>query len=159
MAVRLALFVSLALAACPRPPDAPAAKRVVLNAFSGSTFELVPEPGQLPFCLAYTVSPKGVIRQLTMSAENVSFECPAGQPVGHHPFRVPSSEPSVKVLVLFSSQSVNASSVSQQLLETRDPTSVTAMGLRLPGQAALEVLDFTHPADAPSDSNPDGGAE
>jgi len=140
--MRTAFILTLALAACTSPTGAPV-KRATLRPVSAATFELVPATGQLPFCLAYTVSPKGVIRQLTMSAENASLECPAGQPIGQHVFRVPPSEPSVRVLVLFTSQSVNATSVSSQLIDTPRAASLTAMDLRLPGQAALELIDFT----------------
>ncbi len=151
----------MAVMACSKPAGPPT-KRATLKPVTGSTFELLPNAGQWPFCLAYTVSPRGVIRQLTMSSENTSFDCVAGQPIGLHAYRVPASEPSVKVLVLFTSQSVNAGSVSQQLLEAKNAAALTAMELRLPGQAALEVLDFNASPDLPTEEGAvlqaDGGS-
>lgn len=159
--MRTLALLCVAVIACSKPAEPPP-KRATLKPVTGSTFELIPAPGQWPFCLAYTVSTKGVIRQLTMSAENTSFTCAAGQPIGLHAYRVPASEPSVKVLVLFTSQSVNAGSVSHQLIEMKAPASVTAMELRLPGQAALEVLDFTAGPDVPAEEgalvSPDSSA-
>ncbi len=148
--MRTLALLCVAVLACSKPAE-PLPKRATLKAVTGSTFELIPAAEQWPFCLAYTVSAKGVIRQLTMSAENTSFNCVAGQPIGLHAYRVPASEPSVKVLVLFTSQSVNAGSVSQQLIELKTPASITAMELRLPGQAALEVLDFTASPEVPAE--------
>ncbi len=149
-AITLALGLTTVLGCTKEPPKAPN-RRAALKALSGSTFELVPEAGQWPYCLAYTVSSKGVIRQLTMSQANQSFDCPTGEAVGHHAFRVPEGEAAVKVLVLFSSQPVNAGSVARQLLEVANPTTLTAMDLRLPGQIALELIDFVVTEDIPAE--------
>lgn len=142
MRSRWALLGGLALFACttPAPPASPA--RAEVRRTGGSTFELVPAPGQHPHCLAFTVSRGGLTRQLTMSSTNQSFECPAGQPVGQHAFKVPLNEGPVRVYVLFTSQPVNAASVSQQLLDAPDRQALSVMHLRLPGAAALEALDF-----------------
>ncbi len=148
--MRLVLVLTFAVVACSKQPEAPP-KRVTLRQMTGATYELIPGSGQSPYCLVYTVSPKGLIRQLTMSADNLSFECPAGQPIGRHPFRVALNEPSVKVLVLFTSQQVSATSVSQQLLDSQRAASLTAMDLRLPGQATLEVLDFVATPEVPAE--------
>ncbi len=143
--MRLAdVLVCLACLSCQKAADPTAAppRRATLKPLTATSFELIPEPGQAPYCLAYTVSAKGVIRLLTMSADNLSFECPAGEPIGHHPYRVPETEPTVKVLVLFTSQQISSTTVSAQLLDANRAASLTAMDLRLPGQAALELLDF-----------------
>ncbi len=136
-------FVATASSCASKTATEATPKRVRIRPVSAASFELVPEPHQYPYCLAYTVSSRGVLRLLSMSEANASIECPAGEPVGHHPFRVPASEPSVKILVLFTSQAVSATSVSQQLLETSNAATLKGMDLRLPGQAALEIVDFT----------------
>jgi len=137
----VAALVALGSACSPRTP-ASAPKRVALERTGGTTFKLVPAEGQLPYCLVYTVAPNGLTRQLTMSRLNQSFECPAGQPVGRRPFRVPLDEGPVKVHVIFTSRAVNAGSVSQQIMDADNRQSLQAMALRLPGNAAIETLDF-----------------
>jgi hypothetical protein len=132
----------LAVGACAKAPPLPL-HRVVLHRNGGSTFELVPTEGQLPYCLAWTVAEKGPTRQLTMSNANVSFSCPAGRPIGGHTWRAPVEDGAVRVLVLFTDLKVNAASVSTQIVEASDPMRLTAMELRLPGKAALETLDFS----------------
>ncbi|MFT3706602.1 MAG: hypothetical protein QM817_02940 [Archangium sp.] len=141
--MRSCLIVALAvtLAACDDKP-APT-KRATLNRTGGTTFEIVPSPGQQPFCLAYTVSRSGLTRQLTMSRSNQSFECTAGKPLGKHAFKVPLNEGPVRVYIFFTSQAVNAASVSQQLLDAPDRQALQVMNMRLPGVAVLEALDFT----------------
>lgn len=165
--MRTALTLLLAVAVCSKFREAPS--RTQLKKVTGSTFELIPQADQLPYCLAYTVSEQGVIRQLTMAADNLSFECPGGEVIGHHAFRVPPTEHSVKVMLLFTNQRINAGSVSEQLIEAPHPASLTAMDLRLPGQATLEVLEFTATAEIPAEvgtlvggdagTPSDGGAE
>lgn len=136
----LSLALVTLVSACSKP--AAPAKRVALNRTNGTTFELVPSEGQGQYCLAYTVSTSGLVRQLTMSKTNMSFECPAGRNIGRHPFRVPLNEGPVKVYVLFTSQPVNAGSVSQQIIDADNRQALSAMNLRLPGSASLETLDF-----------------
>jgi hypothetical protein len=109
---------------------------------SGATMEIVPTEGQHPYCLVYTVSQKGIIRQLTMTRENRSIKCEAGRPIANTSFRVPSQEGPVKVYIFFSDQRVQAGSVAQQLFELQGRERVTAMDFRLPGQAAVEMLEF-----------------
>jgi hypothetical protein len=121
-----------------RPPA-----RAQIRKVSGSTIEVVPTEGQLPYCLLYTVSEKGVIRQLTMTRENRSIKCEAGRPIANTSFRVPVQEGPVKVYVIFSDQRVQAGSVAQQLYDLRDRPRVTGMDFRLPGQAFVEMLEFT----------------
>lgn len=142
MRFRWALVGGLVLSACSTPAPTPAAPRASLTRTGGTTFEIVPAAGQHPFCLAFTVSRSGLTRQLTMSPSNQSFDCPAGKSVGQHAYRVPLNEGPVRVYVLFTSQAVNAASVSQQLLDAADRQNVSVMNMRLPGAATLEVLDF-----------------
>ncbi|HVG63223.1 MAG TPA: hypothetical protein VNA24_31960 [Hyalangium sp.] len=117
--------------------------RAQLRKVSGSTIEVVPAEGQLPYCLVYTVSQNGIIRQLTMSRENRSVKCEAGKPISNTSFRVPTQEGPVKVYVLFSDQRVHAGSIAQQIVDKQGQERMTAMDFRLPGQAFLERLDFT----------------
>jgi hypothetical protein len=121
--------------------------RAEVRRTGGTTFELLPVAGQLPYCLAFTHSHKGVTRQLTMSTQNLSFECPAGKAVGGRAFKVPLDEGPVKLHVLFSSERINAASVAEQLLDQTDLGTVSVMDLRLPGRATLETLEFSPEAD------------
>lgn len=130
-------------AGCTDEPRSGPPARAQLRKVSGSTMEIVPTEGQLPYCLVYTMSQKGVIRQLTMTRENRSIKCDAGKPVAHTSFRVPVQEGPVKVYIFFSDQRIQAGSVAQQLVEMQGRERMTAMDFRLPGQAFLEVLEFT----------------
>ncbi|MFZ5445411.1 MAG: hypothetical protein ACOZQL_35800 [Myxococcota bacterium] len=138
----IALLLIVAAAGCEKSKPEPT-KRATVHRVGGTTFELVPSEGQYEHCLAYTVSRSGLTRQLTMAKSNMSFHCPAGRPVGGHPFKVPLNEGPVKVFVFFTSQSVNAGSLSQQILDSPNRQALSVMDMRLPGQAALEVLEFT----------------
>jgi hypothetical protein len=117
--------------------------RAQLRKVSGSTIEIVPTDGQLPYCLVYTVSQKGIIRQLTMTRENRSIKCDSGKPIANTSFRVPTQEGPVKVYVFFSDQRIQAGSVAQQLMDVQNKERMTAMDFRLPGQAFVEMLEFT----------------
>jgi hypothetical protein len=117
--------------------------RSQLRKVSGSAIEIVPTEGQLPYCLVYTVSQKGVIRQLTMTRENRSIKCAAGKPIANASFRVPTQEGPVKVYIFFSDQRIQAGSVAQQIMDVQNKERMTAMDFRLPGQAFVEMLEFT----------------
>jgi hypothetical protein len=140
------LCAVVALTSCTREGDA-AKGRAEVRRTGGTTFELMPTPGQLPYCLAFTHSRKGVTRQLTMSFSDLSFECPTGKPVGGRAFKVPLDEGPVKLHVLFSSDRVNAAAVAEQLLDLGDLEAVSVMDLRLPGHATLDTLEFSPEAD------------
>ncbi len=141
--MRSLLVMSLVamISSCAKAPEA-ADNRVTLRRTGGTTFQIVPGEGQLPYCLAYTVSRTGLTRQLTMSKSNQSFACEPNAPIGKRTFRVPQSEGPVKVHVLFTSQPINAASVSQDLLDAKDRQTPSAMNLRLPGKASLNTIDF-----------------
>jgi hypothetical protein len=127
---------------CNQGNEAPHA-RAQIRKVSGSTMEVVPNDGQLPYCLLYTVSQKGIIRQLTMTRENRSIKCESGRPIANSNFRVPVEEGPVKVYIIFSDQRIQAGSVAQQLFELQGRDRITGMDFRLPGQAFVEKLDFT----------------
>lgn len=160
--VLLTIAALLALG-CTEKPSPTANKRVVLERTGGTTFRLVPSDGQYPYCLAYTVNMTGLTRQLTMSRLNASFECKPGQPIGKHQFRVPLDEGPVKIHVIFTSQPVNAGSVSQQIMEADNRQVLKVMNMRLPGNAAIETLDFLPEEDTPAEVGTvvgaDGGTE
>lgn len=139
-----AVAVLVLVAGCTddKPKSGPPA-RAQLRKVSGSTIEIVPTEGQLPYCLVYTVSQKGIIRQLTMTRENRSIKCEAGRPIANTSFRVPTQEGPVKVYILFSDQRVQAGSIAQQIMDKQNQDRMTAMDFRLPGQAFIERLEFT----------------
>lgn len=128
---------------CEKSASSAPAKRAQISRTGGTTFEIIPTEGQYGYCLAYTVSRSGLTRQLTMSRNNLSYECAAGRPVGGHAYKMPLNEGPVRVYVFFTSQAVNAATISQQILDATDRQALTLMNMRLPGQANLEVLDFT----------------
>ena len=158
----LVVGLLMATAACEKPSSATSNKRASIARTGGTTFEIIPAEGQYGYCLAYTVSRSGLTRQLTMSRSNQSYECAAGRPIGGHPYKMPLNEGPVRVFVFFTSQPVNAASVSQQILDATDRQALTLMNMRLPGQAHLEVLEFTPEEDiAPQVGTlvvPDAGA-
>ena len=147
--------------ACEKPPAAGAVKRATISRTGGTTFEIIPAEAQYPYCLAYTVSRSGLTRQLTMSRGNQSYECAAGRPLGGHAYKVPLNEGPVRIYLFFTSQPVNAASVSQQIIDATERQSLSIMNMRLPGQASLEVLDFAPEEDVVpqvgSVVEPDGG--
>jgi hypothetical protein len=119
-----------------------AQKRAELRQLGGNKVEIVPAEGQLPYCLVFTRSANGVLRQLTMTHENKSLRCPAGEPVGHVSYRIPVEEGEVTALVFFSDQKLNAGSVGQQLYEMPRDQRFSPMNLRLPGQVNVEAIAF-----------------
>jgi hypothetical protein len=133
----------------------------------GAVVEFVPAPGQLPFCLVYSMSERGVVRQLTMTHENKSVPCEPNAPLLGLSFRIPLEEGSVRLYSVFSDQKLNAASIGEQIFELSGRRSVSAMDLRAPGKIALEVTDFV-PTDEPNPTlggligeggevDPDGG--
>jgi len=130
-------------AGCTESPKRSQPPRAELRSVGGSTVEIVPAAGQLPYCLLFTLSERGVIRQLTMTRENRSIKCDAGKPVANTSFRIPASEGKVKAYVIFSDQRIQAGPVGQQLYELREKERITAMDMRLPGRIFVETLDFT----------------
>lgn len=107
-----------------------------------ATMEVIPSDGQLPYCMLYTVSEKGVIRQLTLTKENRSIRCDAKKPVANTSFRIPTQEGKVKVYVFFSDDRIPAGPVAQQLYDLRAQEHISAIDLRLPGRVHVEMLDF-----------------
>ncbi|WP_404370225.1 hypothetical protein ACIHQR_09645 [Corallococcus coralloides] len=135
--------------------------RALVKRTGPATMEIIPFEGQLPYCLLFTMSEKGVIRQLTLTRENRSIRCDANQPVANTRFRVPVQEGKVRVYVFFTDEPVQANWVARQLYELRDRERITAMDLRLPGHIFVETLEFTPETAAVADAGstvPDAGA-
>ncbi|NBC40609.1 hypothetical protein GTZ93_12305 [Corallococcus exiguus] len=128
-----------------RCDDAKPAKvtRAQVKRTGPATMEIIPVEGQLPYCMLFTTSEKGIIRQLTLTRENRSIRCEANRPVANTRFRVPVQEGKVRVYVFFSDEPVQANWVARQLYELRDREHITAMDLRLPGRIFVETLEFT----------------
>src|SRR5262245_5771448 len=92
-------------------------RRVTLQEVGGSTVKLLPTADQLPFCLVFTVSEKGIVRQLTMTSMNHSVPCSAGKPIGDVAYRIPPSEGNVRIHVLFSDRKLDATPIGAQVHE------------------------------------------
>ncbi|MBF5044392.1 hypothetical protein FGE12_18480 [Aggregicoccus sp. 17bor-14] len=164
-----ALAVVALFTGCQDGAKSPAAKRTELRSLDGNTVEFVTTKDQLPFCLLFTVSEKGVVRQLTMTRQNLSIKCDPGVPIGKTTFRIPAEEGKVYAYVFYSDQKLVAGTVAQQIYEHERGGRINAMDFRLPGQVAVETIEFT-PQAAPAPTvggvvgaggqlkpNPDGG--
>ncbi len=128
-------------------------KRAELRVLNGSTIEVAPGEGQLPFCLLFTITDHGkppIIRQLTMTHENKSVPCEANRAIGGISYRVPIEEGKVRVLTFFSDSKLVAGSVAQQMYElaANNPRWNT-LDLRLPGKVHVESLEFDPQPDRP----------
>jgi hypothetical protein len=130
-------------AGCTQQQKPAVSARAEVKSLGGSTVEFIPQEGQHPYCLLYTVSEKGVIRQLTMTRENRSIKCEPGKRIYNSSFRIPVEEGKVKAYIFFSDQRIQAGSVAQQLYDVREKPRLTAMDFRLPGSVTVEMLEFT----------------
>lgn len=144
-----ALAVVALGAGCSEGPKTPQPKRAELRSLGGTTVEVVPQAGQLPYCLLYTLSEKGVVRQLTMTRENRSIKCDAGKPIANTSFRIPANEGKVRAYIIFSDDRIQAGPVAQQLYELKDHERISAMDMRLPGRVFVETLDYSPQPDSP----------
>jgi len=131
----------LLLCACPE--RAVPQKRAELRRLSGDAIEVIPTPGQMPYCLMFTTSEKGVVRQLTMTRRNASLTCEAGRPIGATSYRIPVEEGKVRIHILFSDQRLDATSIAHDIGEMAGKPDFNPMSLRLPGNVTSETLEFT----------------
>jgi hypothetical protein len=146
----LAILSCALLAACESKPPPPP-KRVELRQLTGNTLQLVSNQTELKYCLLYTLSEKGVVRQLTLNRKNESISCEAGKPIGNVAYRIPVEEGPVRVMVLFSDRPLNAGSIAQQIYESAATNPrFTALDLRLPGHVMTDTLQFTPSTEAPT---------
>lgn len=135
-----------AVAGCKQEATPGANTRLELKQISGERVQFIPAKNQLPYCLIFTRAENGPLRLLTMTLDNRSPHCPAGQPVQGLTYRIPISEGPVRVLAFFSNQRINAGSIAQQLWDQPD---ATPMNLRLPGNVNAQTLSFTPQKEAP----------
>jgi hypothetical protein len=134
-------LVVLLLAACSSGRDADAS-RATLRPVGPAQVEILPAEHQPPFCLAFTVSERGVVRQLTMTPQNESIPCPAGEPVGGTSYRMPPAEGKVRIHLVFSDRALDATPIGLQVHELAHSPGFSAMDLRAPGQVRLATLEF-----------------
>ncbi len=137
----VAVGAGVLLGGCSKPTPAAPQHRMEIRTVTGNTVQFIPAPDQLPYCLIYTQSEKGVTRQMTMTQSNHSVPCPAGEPVLGRRFRIPADEGKVQVRVLFSDQRLDASTVASQVVDMATP-AFDPMDLRLPGRALLDSQEF-----------------
>jgi hypothetical protein len=136
------LLFAVLLTAC-SPSRATAPRRAAIQAVGPASIKILPGAGQPPYCLAFTVSEKGVIRQLTMSPANESIPCVAGEPLGGTEYRIPPAEGPVRIHVIFSDRELDATPIAAQVRELGKSPTFSAMDLRAPGQVVLETLEWT----------------
>ncbi|MCC6554424.1 MAG: hypothetical protein IT372_15710 [Polyangiaceae bacterium] len=132
------------LVSCSQPGAEKPGRRAEIQEAGPATIKVVPAGGQLPFCLVFTASERGVVRHLTMTEEGVSIPCKAGEPIGGVTYRIPPQEGKVRVYVVFSDQAMKSSPIAAQIHELFTAgQQLTAMDLRAPGAVHLEALQFT----------------
>ncbi|MCY1080918.1 hypothetical protein [Archangium lansingense] len=141
--MRAVAVVALGAVGCTQEQKPTMTARAELKTMGGSTVEIIPKEGQHPYCMLFTVSEKGIIRQLTMTRENRSIKCDTGKRIYNSSFRIPVEEGKVRAYVFFSDQRIQAGSVAQQLNDLREKPRLTAMDFRLPGSVTVEMLEFT----------------
>jgi hypothetical protein len=143
----VAIGASFLLGGCSKPTPA-AQHRMEIRTVTGNTVHFIPAPDQLPYCLIYTQSEKGVTRQMTMTQSNHSVPCPGGEPVLGRRFRIPADEGKVQVRVLFSDQRLDASTLASQVVDMASP-AFDPMQLRLPGRVLLDSQEFVPTEELP----------
>lgn len=148
------LAAAFVLAGCPDSSSSAASKqRAELRALNGSTLEVHPAEGQLPYCLLFSITQAGTpptIRQLTMTHENKSVPCEANRAIGGISYRIPIEEGKIRILVFFSNAKLSAGSVAQQIYElSKENPNWNTLDLRLPGQVFIQTLEFDPRPDSP----------
>jgi hypothetical protein len=147
MAIRTTALALAGALLCSCSTGAPAkgsAKGMELQEVGAASVKLVPAEGQLPYCLVFTVSERGVVRQLTMRRDRAAIPCPAGKAVGGTVYRIPPEEGAVRIHVIFADRRADADPIAQQVhdLAAQNP-KFSAMDLRAPGTVHAETLEFT----------------
>ena len=136
----LGLAVALGLR-CKDAPQAPLHK-IEVRKTSGDQVELVPLAGVPRNCLVFTISASGVARQLTMNAEQTSFDCEAGKRIGNESFRIPAREGKVRIFAVFSDQKLAAPPLAEQVNELGGQPGFTGLDLRAPGHLVTDLVEF-----------------
>jgi len=136
------------LCSCQSTKQAPE-RRIDLISVGMSTVQLIPRANQPPYCLVFSVSEKGVVRQLTITDERVSVECPAGKPIGNVTFRLPPNEGKVRLYTIMSDRPLPSGPMATQFHDlVEENPNFRAMDLRAPGQVSIETIEYT-PVEGP----------
>ncbi len=132
---------SILLSSCKNTPQGPP-HRVELRKLGGESIEIVPLAGAPSSCLVFSVAQSGVVRQLTMNADDTSMDCEPGKPIGGQPFRIVAREGKVRIYTVFSDQKLAAAPIAEQIHELADKADLTGLDLRAPGRVTTDVLEF-----------------
>jgi hypothetical protein len=136
--------LSLALLLGCTPSKSPSAKRAEIQEVGASTVKFVPAENQPPFCLLFTVSERGVVRQLTLNREKTSVPCEAGKPIGNTVYRIPPVEGKIRAHIIFSDRALDSNPLASQIHDfAAENPKFMALDLRAPGQFVVETLEFT----------------
>ncbi len=106
------------------------------------SLELVPVAGTPSYCLVFSIAESGVVRQLTMNADDASTHCEPGKPIGGQPFRIPAHEGKVRIYTIFSDQKLAAPPIAEQVRELGSKRDLSAFDLRAPGRVITDTLEF-----------------
>lgn len=136
--------LSLALLLGCTPSKSATPKRAEIQEVGATSVKFIPAAGQPPYCLIFTVSDRGIVRQLTMNRDNTAVSCAAGKPVGNATFRIPLEEGRIRAHLIFSDRKLDANPMALQIheLAAENPT-FTALDLRAPGTVVIETLEYT----------------
>ena len=136
--------LSLALLLGCTPSKSVTPRRAEIQEVGATSVKFIPAEGQPPYCLIFTVSDRGVVRQLTMNRDNTAVSCEAGKPVGNATFRIPLEEGRIRAHLLFSDRKLDANPMAAQIhdLAAENP-KFTALDLRAPGTVVIETLEYT----------------
>jgi hypothetical protein len=140
LASMLLAVLAFALLGC-RAKHEEIPRRATLEEVTDSSVRVRPTADQPPYCLMFTASEKGIIRQLTMT--DTSVPCEADKPIGDNVYVIPPSEGIAIIYVLFSDQPLESTSMAQQIhdLAARD-LNFSGMDLRARGRVFVERLAF-----------------
>jgi hypothetical protein len=136
--------LSLALLSGCMPSKTATPKRAEIQEVGATSVKFIPAEGQPPYCLIFTVSDRGVVRQLTMNRDNTAVPCEAGKPVANATFRIPLEEGRVRAHIVFSDRKLDANPMAIQIhdLAAENPKFM-ALDLRAPGSVVIETLEYT----------------
>jgi hypothetical protein len=120
----------------------PVPARAEIRKTDGSHVAIVPTQGQLPYCLVFAAGPDGSVRLQTVTADDLSIECDAGKPIGGQVWSIPSHDDPIRLFIVFSDRTLQATSTAQQIREgLEENAKITPMDLRAPGQVTMEVIE------------------
>ena len=142
----VALGLALVVIGCDKRGSTQDTARFRVEALDRSTVNLIPSPGQLPFCLAFSASDSGVVRLLTMTGQNEAIVCDPGVPIGGVSYRIPDEDGHVRLIVVFTDQAIEAAPLASQVREiSYKRGKVTGMDLRAPGTITVDSIEFNPP--------------